>query len=98
VDIPVAGEDSDRWLFVEQVKAGAQGAWASGSFDVERNRLTIRTNDVRRFRVAVSRIEIDWTRPVVLRLDGVNSELRRRPHADYHFFRDDHGLWVVSEP
>jgi hypothetical protein len=78
-------------------RGGATGAWATASFDAERNKITIRTNDADRFTLDVGRIPIDWERPVVLGIDGRNSELRRRERTLLHFRRDGRAGWVVEE-
>ena len=98
VRIPSAAADPDRWLFVERTRGDAPGGWATGSFDPDRNKLTIETKDVQRFAIDTSRIRIDWERLVVLGLNGVNSELRRRDFDIYHFELDDHNRWVVIQP
>ncbi|MEK6676359.1 MAG: hypothetical protein AABZ47_11980 [Planctomycetota bacterium] len=89
---------SDHWLRVLAVQKNAPGAYAKGSFDRDRNRIEIRTRDVMTFAVDISKIKIDWSRPVVIRIDGVSSELRRREHPVLHFHWDEHGAWTVVEP
>ena len=91
-------EDPDRWLHVLAVKKGVDGGWATGSFHEERNMLEIRTKDVTGFAVDIDRIEIDWTRPVVLSINSRRSELKRRESARYHFVRQRNGGWAVMEP
>ncbi len=97
VSIPVDVDDPDRWLLVEKAREGAPGAWATGSFDRKRNKLDIRTRDVRQFALDVSRIPINWERLVVIGIDGVNSELRKRDYSVLHFRLNDHGEWVILE-
>ena len=97
-DLPEPEEsDPNRWLFAKAIKKGTEGGWATGSFDVERNRISITTRDVTAFSLHVDRIAINWDRLVVIRLDGHNSELRKRDHAVYTFARDRHGRWIVQE-
>ena len=98
VSIEVDQTDHDQWLFVEKVRGKAAGGWATGSFDRNRNKLVISTKDVAGFALYIERIPIDWERLVVLRIDGVNTELRRRDSAVYHFEVDEHGRWIVVEP
>ncbi len=98
IRIAVDVDDPERWLSVESVRDGAAGAWATGDFDADRNKLDIRTRDVERFAVDTGRVAIDWERPVILGINGRNSELRRRDFRVYHFVRDDHGSWIVLEP
>jgi hypothetical protein len=98
IPLPDDPDAADRWLFVEKAKGDAPGGWATGSFDRQKNKLDIRTRDVRQFAIDVERIAIDWKRLVVIGIDGKNSELRRRDVSLLHFRLDDHGLWVVVEP
>jgi len=90
-------DDPTKWLFVETVRDGARGGWATGDFNKERNKLIIRTKDVDQFSIDTSRVRINWERLVILGIDGRNSELRKRDFAVYHFQRDRHGRWVVIE-
>ncbi len=98
VAIGIEADEPDRWLFVEAVKKDAVGGWATGSFDAGRNKLDIRTHDVRAFAIDVGRIPIRWERLVILSINGLKSELCRRDYALLHFALDDHGQWVVIEP
>lgn len=94
----IGAVDDERWLNVIEARKGSQGGWATGSFDAERNRITIRTRDVRRFILDTGRIPIDWDRLVVLSIDGRTSELRKRDHPLLYFTLDEHGEWVIAEP
>ena len=85
-------------MFVEKVRAGARGAWGTGTFLKQRNKIDLQTQDVQQFAIDVSRIPIDWRRLVIIGIDGVNSELRKRDRSIYHFARDAHGRWIVLEP
>ena len=98
VRLPVEAVDPDRWIFVEKTRDGAPGGWATGSFDPQRNKLTIRERGVQRFTIDVSRIPINWARLVVIGINGRNSELRKRDYSILHFARDQHGQWIVVEP
>lgn len=85
------------WLVVTRVAEGAGGGWATGDFDVERNRLTIDTQSVTGFAADLSRVPVDWGRLVIVRLDGRGSELRKRDAAVYRFTLDSQGRWTVEE-
>jgi len=98
IHIPSHHADQSRWLWVEEHRDAAPGAWATASFDRKRNKIIIQTEDVERFAIDVSKIAVDWERLVILRLDGTNSELRRRDHNILHFARDRHNQWTVLEP
>ena len=97
VSIGFEVNDPDQWLFVEKTRGKADGGWATGLFIPDRNKLVVDTKDVERFAIHVARIPIDWERLVVLRIDGVNTELRKRDLSVYHFEVDEHGQWVVTE-
>lgn len=98
VALDVIADRADRWLWVERIHGSAPGAWATGSFDPGRNKLSIRTKDVDRFAVDVGRVPINWDRLVIIGINGSNSELRRRDYTVLHFALDDHGQWAVVEP
>ncbi len=98
VDLPVPADDSDRWLFVQKIADKAKGGWATGSFDADRNKLSITTSDVAEFALDTSRIAINWKKLVVLSIDGKNSELRKRDYDILQFTRTPHGEWTVREP
>jgi hypothetical protein len=98
VDVPVPVDDSDRWLFVQKVADKARGGWATGSFDADRNKLSIQTNQVEEFALDTSRVAINWKKLVVLSIDGKNSELRKRDYEVLSFNRTAHGEWIVREP
>lgn len=91
-------DDDDRWLRVETVAKDAEGGVATGSFDPVGNQIRIHTRHVNGFAVDTGRLAIDWDRLVVLRINGVGSELRKRDYDVLHFVRDDHGRWEVAEP
>jgi len=90
-------EETNRWLHVRSIREGAQGGVAVGSFDPARNKLDIRTQDVTRFSIDTGPIAIDWTRPVVLAIDGAHSELKKRKMSVLLFQLDDRGQWVIAE-
>ena len=94
---PLPVTDADVWLFAEAPRDGAEGGWISGSFDPEKNRIEIELQDLKRFTLDVARIPINWDRLVILRLNGHNTELRRREQALYHFELDPNGGWQVRD-
>lgn len=86
--------DSDRWLHVEGLREGAEGGWATGDFVKASNKIVIDTEGVARFAVDLDRIDIDWTRRVVLRIDGSNSELTRKHFPTLRLQRSRPGSWT----
>jgi hypothetical protein len=89
--------DSDDWLFIEKVRPDTPDGWAKGTFNKKRNRITVETHGALGFAIDIERIPIDWERLVVIRIDGKNSELRKRNYSRYHFQRDEYGRWIVAE-
>ena len=96
VDLGPAVDDGEKWLRVLAIKKGAKGAWATGSFDPKRNKLTIKTNGVQRFVIDAQKVDVNWRKLVIIRIDGHNSELRKRDDSSYRFVRDRHGAWTVD--
>ncbi len=90
-------EDPNRWLIVQKVESGGDGGWATGSFEQSRNKIVIETHDVESFVIDTSRVAINWKKLVILRIDGRNSELRKRDQQVLHFMLDNSGRWVVKE-
>jgi len=91
-------DDPDRWLMVQKVVSCGDGGWATGSFDRARNKIIIETHDVESFVVDTSRLAINWKKLVILRIDGRNSELRKRDQQTLRFLLDHKGRWIVEEP
>jgi len=75
-----------------------QAARAIGTFDRSRNRLAFELRNVSAFSIELASIPIDWSRPVVLSLDRVPVELRRRDTQRLHFTRTPQGTWLIEEP
>ena len=96
--LPLPVGDQDQWLFVETARDKMGGAWATGSFHVERNKIEIETHNVQKFTIDASRIPIQWQDVVILGIDGRNSELRQRDDSMLRFARNGSGQWVVMEP
>ncbi|GIK15365.1 MAG: hypothetical protein BroJett003_03290 [Planctomycetota bacterium] len=89
--------EAERWLHVVRVRDGAAGGWATAEFDSARNKLTIQTRGVQVFRIDKDRIGIDWSRPVVLRIDGYNSQLLPRDSATLTFTVTPTGDWTLND-
>lgn len=90
-------KDVADWVFVEKLRADTPDGWVRGKFDQKRNRISIETHGALGFAIDMERIPIDWKRLVVIRIDGRNSELRKREYPRYHFQRDEYGRWIVAE-
>ena len=96
--LPLLVDDQDQWLFVETARDKEGGAWVTGSFHAERNKIDIQTHNVRQFTIDASRIPIRWQDVVIIGIDGRNSELRQRDELVLRFVRNGSGQWVVMEP
>ncbi|UCF34599.1 MAG: hypothetical protein JSV78_04705 [Phycisphaerales bacterium] len=96
--VRVGLDDSDRWLSVTRIDREAAGGWATGSFNPQRNKITIRTRNIQRFTIDVGRIPVDWERLVVLSIDERNTELRRRDFDLLEFVRSQREGWAIVEP
>ena len=88
----------DRWLIVVKPFDTNTGCWAKGEFDAERNKIGIVTENVAEFTVDTDRIPIDWSRLVVISIDGLNAELKRRDYTPLLFRREGFSSWNVVEP
>ena len=96
--LPLPVDDQDQWLFVDSARDKMGGAWATGSFHADRNKIEIETHNVQKFTLDASRIPIQWQDVVILGIDGRNSELRQRDKLVLRFARNGSGQWVVVEP
>ncbi|MCC7292091.1 MAG: hypothetical protein IT449_08540 [Phycisphaerales bacterium] len=96
--LPIAVPDpaeADRWLHVVRVREGVPGGVATGDFDPQRNKITIATTGVLEFRMDTDLMSIDWSRSVVLRIDGYNSQLVPRDEKRLTFRVNETGDWML---
>ena len=89
-------EPEARWLAVERIAEGADGAWATGGL-VSANKIVIETENVAQFRLDLDQIPVDWSRRVVLRIDGRPSELTREHYPTLRLRRSPTGGWLPVE-
>jgi hypothetical protein len=87
-----------HWLAVEEIGPDSDGGWATGSFDSDRNKIDVTTDDVDRFSIDMTQVPVDWNRIVIIGIDGVNTELKKRNYNVYHFARNASGQWIVTNP
>lgn len=102
VDEPVTiampdSELQDRWIHVLKVRENEAAGVATADFDREKNKITVTTKGVARFSLDTGREPIDWSRPVVLRIDGYNAILKKRENPVIEFEVTLTGEWVVQE-
>ncbi len=98
VRIATLADPQTGWLRIESIRESAIGAWATGSLTREANKLVIDTEHVEQFSIDVSKLRLDWTHRVVLRIDGRSSELTRKRDPVVHLRRSPAGSWDVVEP
>jgi len=82
-----------RWLRVEELAEGVEGGWATGNFLSDRNKIEIETHQIAQFVMELPQISVDWSRRVVLKIDGHTSELTRTHYPFLHLRRSPTGGW-----
>jgi len=80
------------WAVIDERAESAQRAWVEGEVVVG-DRFVIQTQNVRRFTLDLTRVRLDWSKRIVLRMDGFNSELTRKRWPKLHFIRTPSGAW-----
>lgn len=98
VRVQTLSDPQDGWLRIEVLHPDAPGAWATGEFILERNKLVIETENVDEFSIALPQLRIDWGHRVILRIDGHSSELIPKRRAILRLHRSPAGSWDVVEP
>lgn len=96
---PIVPTDSawrNSWLTVEEVRAGAESGCATGGYDRSKNRITIETEGVLQFRMDTDTLSVDYSRPVVLRIDGYNCQLVEHDTPRLHFRVTPTGDWELQ--
>ncbi len=88
----------DHWLVVKKAVNVEAGTWAKGDFNAGRNKISIVTKNVAEFTIDTDRIPIDWSRAVIISIDGINAELRHRDYSPLLFHREGYSSWFVVEP
>jgi hypothetical protein len=98
VRIQTLADPQQGWLRIEAIRDSAVGAWATGWFIAEQNKIVIDTEDVDQFSINLSKLRLDWDRRVVLRIDGRSSELTPKRRPILRLRRSPAGSWDVVEP
>jgi len=88
----------DRWLVIKKAVNVESGTFAKGDFNAARNKISIATKNVAEFTIDTDRIPIDWSRAVIISIDGINAELRHRNYSPLLFRREGYSSWSVVEP
>lgn len=78
---------------MEKVAEDAPGGWATGRFIGDENKLVIDTENVARFSADLTQMGIDWSRRVVLRIDGTSYELSHDNYPTLRLQRTPGGNW-----
>ena len=89
---------TNAWLTVKKINKNHSAKQATGTFIAKRNKITITTNNAEHFAIDTNRIPINWRRPVILSINGRNSELKKRDYSIIQFKHDKYGQWSVVEP
>lgn len=96
-DIGVDSPLEEGWATIDQKADESERAWLEGEIQ-QGDRLIISTSNVRRFRLDLTRLHLDWEKRILLRMDQFNSELTRKRWPEITFERTSSGAWqVVAE-
>ncbi len=98
VRLRTLSDPQDGWLRIEALYPDAPGAWATGEFIRDRNKVVVETENVDEFSIALPQLQIDWDHRVILRIDGHSSELMPKRRAILRLRRSPAGSWDVVEP
>ena len=98
IDLPLLEPSPLRegWLVIEERADARQWAWVEGSI-VGDDKCVLDTSNIRRFQLDLSRLRLNWDRPIVLRIDGFNSQLTRKRWPVLDFLRTPSGAWIVVD-
>lgn len=88
---------SAEWVEIVALTDGATRGDIEAVFDEGRNKFTIDAEGVSEFLLDVCRVKVNWTRPVILKIDGRNSELRKRDYCRLRMRMVGRGAWEVVE-
>jgi hypothetical protein len=98
VRITTLSDPQDGWLRIDALRPDAPGAWATGYFLEDPNKIVIETENVAEFSIDLPQLHVNWDRRVILRIDGHSSELIRKRRPILHLRRSPAGSWDVVEP
>ncbi len=88
-------EPQRGWLQIVRLAPGAEGGWATGRFETDRNRVCVETQNVAEFMLDQTRLDVRWDRRVVLRINDRPAELIRKQDPLIHFRQSPGGAWEV---
>ncbi|HRX83569.1 MAG TPA: hypothetical protein P5572_00965 [Phycisphaerae bacterium] len=83
------------WATLTEHDDAQKRAWVEGEV-VNGDEFTINTSNVRRFTLDLTCVRLDWSKRIVLRMDGFNSQLTRKRWPTLHFVRTSAGAWDVE--
>lgn len=98
VRVRTLSDPQDGWLRIEVIHPDAPGAWATGAFIRQKNKILIETENVDEFSIRLPQLHVNWDRRVILRIDGHSSELKWKRRPILHLRRSPAGSWDVVEP
>jgi hypothetical protein len=97
VRVRTLSDPQDGWLRIDAIHPDAPGAWATGAFIREKNKIAIETENVDEFSIRLPQLHVNWDRRVILRIDGHSSELKWKRRPILHLRRSPAGSWDVVE-
>lgn len=88
---------TDGWIRIEGLHENAEGGWVS-SHCPSPNRIVIETHDVLQFSMDLSRLELDWSRRVWVRINHNAFELTHKRNPVIHLRETPAGVWDLVKP
>lgn len=83
------------WATLTEHAEAKARAWVEGEV-IDGDQFVINTQNVRRFTLDLTRVRLNWSKRIVLRMDGFNSELTRKRWPKLSFVRTPSGAWDVE--
>jgi hypothetical protein len=84
------------WLQITDRRDNQERAWVEGHV-IGDDKLVIDTHNVAQFDLDISRLQLNWSTQIVLRLDGHTSQLTRKPGPIKTFLLSRAGAWHVVD-
>ena len=87
----------DSWFRIERLCARVEGGWVCGHSPAV-NRIVIETHNVSQFSMDVSRLDLDWSKRVWVRVNSTAFELIHKRNPVIHLRETSAGVWEIVKP
>ena|GEM_PF-7086982 len=88
---------ANGWLRIERLRPDVEGGWVSGH-SPKPNRIVIETRNVDQFSMDISRLALDWSRRVWVRINANSFELTHKRNPVIHLRATSTGAWELVKP